>query len=943
MGLENYSKRQRFFMGVLVIGLAATFTVSGAMIAAVSDQGASPNAGVFNDKEIRLANFDNRRRVLDLVRRLDAFSNESGKIYGHVPTMPVRAQEDAPFIQEISLLRIWPQYQDQWVWCHMALAEEAEKAGTNRPSNVFVTQQLINMMNEGADPLDIIEEKTLPRQFKRRYNMNLIDVMKTLQECFMVGDYVESLLADEHTRLDKISEINTGNKEEIKAEVVRLLTDAFMTQAEKEVKREYFAYRSARIVAGFGVSSMQAKYDGFERAYDNESRDLKQEPVFSFDIIFAYPDGFEAKYRDDDERKVELENRARLIYLAVRDEMFKASKDQIADVDGRFSKEEGLLQGEIKLMTDTQKAEWKKSTRETMEEYLTFRESKGKLNEFLKRDNALLAVQASLSALLAELAQIKKDNTRELGAETQVLQKRQGIHQALKSYLTAVRSSFDGINTTGERIRNMKASHLELSTDAQINALVNNLLTQLRQLDTHNLENVLSKTNAIIANYEKSGDSAKAALADFLAEEEHKTEAGDAKGPREIEARTEQLEIDVKKQEELIKLRDTKSKLVEEFALSFRAEVARMQLAVSAAKEGDEKLRKQVLLGFLNEFPLTISLLIEEAQDSIVPEDEIDEQSEAAELIRADIEARNSSKNKDAENTMGLALNKMCGDLGLSMKENEYKELTWEDVIVHEDLGYLQSVDGAKEFLEGASNHVGKVSEILAVPGKGYILLRLTEKTPGYTQGRIDAKERILKLAAMHRARELTVDALTELRRDIVDNGWDSAVSKAATKYGVNFKKFETKYFADKEDLPGVWSTNDTEFTESASSPVSGNPDAPFMTRIKAIKASEGVTEIFAEKKLTDPLRRSDREEWSYGLARIIDRKIIVRRMEPTAMDETSWGSPAKIRRDRHVASGNVVRRLVQPSWLLDEDEYEITRFKRPSENDDEEDEESEE
>ena len=61
---------------------------------------------------------------------------------------------------------------------------------------------------------------------------------------------------------------------------------------------------------------------------------------------------------------------------------------------------------------------------------------------------------------------------------------------------------------------------------------------------------------------------------------------------------------------------------------------------------------------------------------------------------------------------------------------------------IDEYMEELHGIEGAKEFLEGASNHKGKISEILAVPGRGYVLLRLTEKTPMYDDGWLFAREK---------------------------------------------------------------------------------------------------------------------------------------------------------------------------------------------------------
>jgi hypothetical protein len=209
-------------------------------------------------------------------------------------------------------------------------------------------------------------------------------------------------------------------------------------------------------------------------------------------------------------------------------------------------------------------------------------------------------------------------------------------------------------------------------------------------------------------------------------------------------------------------------------------------------------------------------------------------------------------------------------------------------------------------------------SGILTMPGKGYLILRLREKTPKYPQGRQDAHERVVKLAAMQRARELTVDALEEVRRDMVKNSWAPALDRARKKFGEQLKTGTTEWFTDKMDLPGIYSESDSDLLSFSTSPSANAPDQPFMTRLREIPVRDGVSKLIPEKHTDDPRRRPDQDKWSYMIARLSERRPYTRRMEESSLKEQGYGyAPAEVWRSRHLAGSDIVRELVTPGELL--------------------------
>ncbi|MCA8947313.1 MAG: hypothetical protein KDB29_13855, partial [Planctomycetes bacterium] len=112
------------------------------------------------------------------------------------------------------------------------------------------------------------------------------------------------------------------------------------------------------------------------------------------------------------------------------------------------------------------------------------------------------------------------------------------------------------------------------------------------------------------------------------------------------------------------------------------------------------------------------------------------------------------------------------------------------------------------------------------------------------------------------------------------------------------------------------------------------------VSRIKDIEPSEGVTKVISEKHNKDPLRRPENEEWAYLLARVVDRRMVPRRLSEDNLKEKQWGStPAEIWRSRHLATSKTVRDLLSPAAVLEG--HEIIQYKpeEPKDNEGDEDE----
>jgi hypothetical protein len=470
--------------------------------------------------------------------------------------------------------------------------------------------------------------------------------------------------------------------------------------------------------------------------------------------------------------------------------------------------------------------------------------------------------------------------------------------------------------------------------------IATDLANNLSNIDTNQLESLLSTARLATNQLERTLNDKKAELEEFSSKEKPTGPDGTELTPEEVESKKKQLQYEIDAIERKISLRDLKLPLVEAWVEKAQARLAEYELHARSAMDGDPDLRRFVLRELLVEIPSEMGRMIRDARDEFAPESEVEEYTGRADLIQADLTARQNSKAKDAADTRKDNLEGWIAEqregrdhFGLQMIRGD-REYTWERLITESRYLWLETVDGAKQFLENPGNAAGSTSSLLKRPGKGYLVLRLVSKTPKYAQGKLDAKQRVIELAAQRRARELCVKALRKLRAEVLDRGWDEAYATAKAKYGDALSVKQTVWFKENEDIPGLYSHNDNDVLKVSSSPSATSPDAPFVQALKDIKPKEGITEIVPHKYNEDPLRRPDHDKWGYLLARVKDRRALTQRLEKDDFkDSATWGnSPADIWRNRHLAASDLVRSLIEPSRVLEG--HDIIQYKTEKKED---------
>lgn len=930
--LEHYSKSRKIFMTGLVVLLAATFTVTGAMIAGIGSQGGAPiMAGEISGEEIPYADFRMTRRALGSISFLDAtqspFNVEGERIYARVPVMNPRPDgvafsnsmlysSDTP--SDASLLEIWPQYQDQHVWCHYALYERAKESGVDVPSNERIGALVFERMNERRPDTDKFSRSNLFKEFRDSFGAKFEEYLPTFRQALMIREYVDSLLSVERANLDAIADIAGGNNEEIKARWLRLKVDRFMDEAAKDVARDHFNARARAAATNTGMASIASGSNRFEEAFDkNRNQHLYQQASFSFDVIEAYPE----RLISGGDVEIE-EERAKLIYLALRDELYQATEADKSNLDSRLKTWENREAGDPDK-ADWTEAQWKKAREEMrpqLEKYKSFDEVRAELYQSLERENALLQAQTNISMLRAKLEEIRTRRARELDAELAAERKRQDIPQQKRDYLRTLRSQFDSIrdntwarlNGIGNGIKNPAETNVD-----ELNRMADSIARELSSIDTNQLEGLTSTARQTAQNLERSARDKRAELEEFLADEDRENAAGETMSPEERSAKQKELEYALQALEEKIALRDSKIKLVDDFATGLRAMLAGYILRVRSTKDGDKILAHRLLKNLVQDIPAELGKACETARDAIVPEEDVEALEDSVQLIKADVDAMTKNKAKTASDTRGLDLRAMCVELDLNLRASS-GTMDWAGVLKDPDFSWLENVDGAKAFLESPDNTEGSISNIMGNPGKGYILLRLRDKKPRHPQGRIDASDRVNKLAKLRRARELAVQELKRIRREIIDLGWDKAVNNAKSRNGASFQTGETDYFTAGVDLPGIYSESDTDVAGVSGGPSAQSPDGPFVNAVRDMDAADGVSTIIPEKRNQDPEKRPDYAEWSYMLAQPSGRRLVERRLKADDLNESGFNAPASMWRKRRLVSSDLVYELITPARLLE-------------------------
>lgn len=935
MGLENYSRNQKIFVATLIVVLASMFTITGAMTVVLGgeNKGNPAEAAKVGSDKIRYFDYTRMRRALGLVASLDSAAyNYQGDVketlYARVPTLATREEAghewpgNATMPVTVSLLDVWPQWQDQNLWCHMVLVKRAKEAGIEPPSNARVGDVLTALLNARRQEFEKFTKKDLEKEFKKNFSDDLADLLPTFREALMVHDYVDSQLAQYRASLDEVAAIVGGDNEEMKAEVVRLSIDAFMERARAEVIRESFAWRSSRLAGGFGIATPGMGYDAIEEAFDkNAVKELNEPAHFRFDVIQAYPSVLLA------DGKIPIdETRIELTYRAVRDEMFKATDTDKAQIEARLEAAKDRYArdhtAEIKDWDDAKWLEWKNKQRPEMMQYRLLDEVKAELIQTLQRENSVPAAQAAVADLMRQLAEIKQKRDRDLNAGLEVIRKEQAVIDGVKSYLESLRQRF---TSTEEQVWiRLTALGMRVPArldDGELKRMAEDLARELQNLEREQVQGLRATAGSPMQDLERMRDDKRAQRDDFVAKEPKKNDFDQLMSEAEIDAKLKGFDLDIEAMTEKIKARDQKLPLVEAFADAMRSLMVSYEVSARMIGEpGDENLRAATLRAMLLEVPARLAKFVKDQGDVIVPQTEIDDWDGRSQLIAADISARQNAVRKDAADTRGLKLEEMCQQAGLHMINAGERDFTWEQVVANESLNYLDFVEGAKSFLEDPNNSAGMVSNLMALPGKGYILLRLREKTPKYAQGHADSRERTLKLATMKRARELTIDAMKEVRRDVVKNGWDVAIKRAQEKFGAHLSLIKTDWFTDKMDVPEIYSDADSELLGFSSTPSATTPDQPLMQRLKDMPTRDKVTELIPSKRNEDPLRRPDNEQWGYMLARTVDRRNVPHRISEDKLKEDQpfyMQLPSDIWRTRHLAGSELVRELVTPALLL--------------------------
>lgn len=959
----------------LIVVIAAMFTVTGSLTYMLGESHKTPTrAGEMDGKEFNYVEFHQKvRQGLNTCTFLDYAQGQGDEkpraIYPRVPALTTLPQDAAETPYERSLLDVWPRYQDNYVWCHLALVKRAEKAGFERPSNQAVWSAVHALMNASKQEFDKFPIDKLYKNFHDQYGYELSSIESTLRECLMVRSYVDSLLASERARLADIARIASGNHDEVKAEYLRLPVAPFIEKARAQVLREHLNAEAARVAYGPGLSTSPAANDPLSVLYEKHRfTELNEEARFEFEII-------KAEFRDLEPLVPQDEKLERVYYEAMKKAgEFKVGEADKKNLDARVDKEFNDIAADKRAKDAAWpgfKPEEEKALREQLKKDLaeskSYFEVRGEVYAALRRDKAPLLAQALVSTLKAKLEEIRERNEKTLNAGSALAEQKQRNVDNLRNQRNELRMRFDAIvNAINGQITNLTArwtSQTPLganATEAEKKAWeirFSNLIEDLvRFLDEdiarEQLSSLTTTAQRTVQDLDRTLRDKEARLEEQRNQKELKDPSGEPMDDEQRKLELERLEIEIAGIKEQIALRDLlldgkggkKEDSTREFADTLKKLLVGYKLALRGLLQGDIDARRFALEELFIEIPTALGNKVREARDRIVSQQSIDDLEAQSALMRADLDAARARIKREAADTRTLAFDKIIEEVNKEVVSGlkrtspfgSARLLTWRDVVTDNELRFLEYVDGAKRFLEEPSYYEGSVSDVMGFAEKGLYLIRLLRKTPKYTKGQAEVQDRLIELAARQRARELCIQQLEIIRADIIKRGWDAAIADAKKLWpALEVKK--TDWFSAKVDIEGVQSEGDSELLAFSSAPSISDPDKPFVDRIKDIKPEEGVSEIIPEKFNRDVLRKPEEETWNYLLARVIERRTVARRLSESDVEDSSFGrGPADIAAERRLAASATVMELITPARLLAD--HEVFRYPSPKELEDEKD-----
>ena len=511
-------------MVVLIVVLAAMFTITGAMIAITGRTGGPTAAGTLDGEEVGLVKMQRTRAALEYVANLDRYAGGSGatakeSLYARVPSLPARSEVPTEWPRETSLLEFWPSYQDQRSWCHIVLARKAKAAGFAPPSNNRIGAILTALMNARLDETEQFTQDRLKRKFKESFQWDLNDLWQTFQECLSVRDYVASLLAEEQATLVGIDAIAAGNRQELKAEYARLKIDPFLAEARRQVERENFAYRAAGHAGGIGPGTRGGGYDRFDEAFDkNSGTELEAEAVFEVDYMRVWI--------EDIQTVIPVEEAlARTYYLAMKDELYKTPDNLKTDkkLTSRLNDIEVLkirsLDAEGVKWDDGQWEKWRTETRKELESHRDFSEVNAELTVALRKDKGLKAAQMAISELLMKLREKQEERKKELDTLVQALEAERRVPEGLKSYREGLGSRFDSLVT--QVFSNLRRVHEGMPAslgEDEIKRITRDVANALTNFSTQQMSTLLDSARQKLQDFEKQLDAEASVVGDLDAD-----------------------------------------------------------------------------------------------------------------------------------------------------------------------------------------------------------------------------------------------------------------------------------------------------------------------------------------------------------------------------------------------------------------------------------------
>jgi len=898
VALDQYTKRQKFFLVAITILGAALFTVTGAMLAvsqSCGEEGAMTGnyAGNLDGQDVDRIQFQLVRRVIDLSlsRYLDG------------PYVPVFPDENASTrlihnkmpagTQSYPLFAMWPRYHDQDIWLFLATAKRAEDKGFTRPP-----------LEEARDWYFLTNPnfKALVRENEAKEHFAAIGVrdvnrfLTAVSQLMMINDYVSTLVQEVQPDKDELLELLDLRNVERNAVVFGVSAESMLDEAEAELDRQIKQREAALISSRIGGSGRGTTHPSMYDQMTHSLTEAEQEVLDSntrvvFDVVYGDIESMMRSIIGDSAGSTELEQ----FYQNMRGTSFVASAKQIENFDKRLESVMPRWESAVKPRFGDDEAKWNawlETRKQEMKVFLDYYEVEADVQRLFARFRATQAARYGVEAFKEKLDERKEELREAFDDERMALEAKFSIPAKSYDTLRGLRGSIE--NFRAQSVDKLKS--LTIRKYATGRQAAREVLLQISNQQSFNRDNLNGRLENIdqalmLDNFEReviqqqaSLDDAKKRLSDLQEEGNSAAEGLTAKELQEKldEAKfdVERLGYDLEASEKVLELakelRPQLDTMIEQMT-AFIADALVKFDAMSTSEVSVDLVFDQITQLAYFDLPRALK----KAQAPLKLEERLKTLREQTAWNTAQIDMRQAAFERRSDDLSSVDFQVMLDtpefqryDLNYSNPFGTESPKTIEELSADSNWYWVANLPGARAFLDDAANKPGKVSTVLERPGYGYYLFRIISTQPGVKSApaTAQASDAMRKLAIKRIARRLAREEMERIRNEANLHPNPMAYLHVLVGEGRLQDMGPTGYFGWNAEVPAINPVPDPDKNASASLSQS-NPYSGFFASLAGMGAERVVGGVFVQGTI-DAANPAMNNTYTYCVAMETGRRV---------------------------------------------------------------------